>query len=130
MSNPDDPRSWIDKAHGDLRCIRNNLGCDIVPWDIIAYHSQQAAEKALKAILAGKGVQIPHTHDLGRLLGDSMRADVQVQHLAEDCDLLTPYAVASRYPGDEPDIDEVRAREAHEAAERIVDAVIRILQLE
>ena len=44
MYNPDDPWAWVAKAENDLLNIRNNLGCERIPWDTICFHAQQAAE--------------------------------------------------------------------------------------
>lgn len=129
MPNPDDPRAWIAKAGSDLLCINNNLHAPTVPWDAVAYHAQQAAEKMLKACLVHKGIEVPRSHDLGRLLGECLTAGIPLAHLAGDCDLLTPYGVAVRYPGDEPEVIESDARAAVEAAYRIVAATQSIVSM-
>lgn len=36
--------------------------------DVVGFHAQQAVEKAIKAVLAAAGAEIPFTHDLGFLL--------------------------------------------------------------
>src|SRR4051812_20694714 len=123
MSNPDDPWSWLSKAQADFQCIENNIAGKTIPWDTVAFHAQQAAEKMLKALLVSKRIRVPRTHDLGRVLGECLAAGIAVGHLADDCDYLTPFAVGIRYPGDEPDVSEVEAREAVAAAERIAEAV-------
>jgi|GEM_PF-7115413 len=49
MSGEGDPKAWMAKVRSDMLCIENNLAAKHVPWDAVAYHAQQAAEKALKA---------------------------------------------------------------------------------
>ena len=34
----------------------------------LCFDAQQAAEKALKAVLIGRGIEFPYVHDLARLL--------------------------------------------------------------
>lgn len=128
MPNPDDPKAWEAKAANDLLCIDNNLRSSSVPWDIVAYHAQQAAEKMLKACLVHQGIEAPRTHDLGRLLGECLAEGMALVHLADDCDFLTPFAVAIRYPGDLPDVTESDARATVEAAHRIMTATRGVLR--
>src|SRR5436309_7755862 len=47
MSDADHPQAWIEKAESDFLCIENNLAAKRVPWDVVAFHAQQAAEKML-----------------------------------------------------------------------------------
>lgn len=127
MPSPDDPKAWVAKAFNDLLCITNNVHADEVPWDTVAYHAQQAAEKMLKACLVSRGIEVPRTHDLGRLVGECLAAGIPIDAVTQDCDLLTPYGISSRYPGDEPDVLEVEARQAVEAAQRIVAVAMSVL---
>jgi HEPN domain-containing protein len=93
-----------------------------------AYHCQQAAERALKATIAGTGDAIPKTHDLRILLGRSIRIDQSLAVLADACDELTPYATEFRYPGDSPDPSPDQVRCAHALAAHIVAVVARRIQ--
>jgi len=45
-------RQWLRKAGRDMRKADLAIGAPDALWDIAAFHSQQAAEKALKAFLA------------------------------------------------------------------------------
>ena len=62
-------RQWIRRAENDLLNVRNNLAAQEIPWDTICFHSQQAAEKYLKAVLVFYAQPVPRTHDLEHLLG-------------------------------------------------------------
>ena len=64
------------------------------------YHTQQAAEKALKAYLCFSGDIIPRTHDLLRLLMLCSKFDRRMELLYEHCQELNPYATKLRYPND------------------------------
>jgi HEPN domain-containing protein len=72
-------------------------------------HAQQAAEKALKAVLVAYGVDFPPTHNLV-VLRDLAGEVCELPAEAGSLPALSVYAVSSRYPEDaEPvtDKDEV-----------------------
>lgn len=61
-------RSWLVKAHSDLRSARALVALAEPATDTAIYHCQQAAEKALKGYLAFRDQPLERTHDLDRLL--------------------------------------------------------------
>jgi HEPN domain-containing protein len=63
------------------------------------FDAQQAAEKALKAILVQRQVAFPKTHALADLLTLVAKAGIELPADVADATLLTPYAVEARYPG-------------------------------
>ena len=81
---------------------------------------QQAVEKALKALLVSRGVQVPRTHAISALmtmlaeLGFDMPVDL------EEASALTDYAVAARYPGPAEPV----MADDHEKAVAIATAVV------
>jgi HEPN domain-containing protein len=117
------------KAGSDLLCIKNNLAAQEIPWEAIVFHAQQAAEKALKGFLVGRGVKVTHTHDLGRLLDDCIAVGGALSQFSDDCDSLTAYAVQFRYPGDLPDVNRADGEAAVAAAERIFNAVAPLIDV-
>ena len=127
MSNPDDPSSWVAKADNDLLCISNNLNDPHVPWDAICFHSQQAAEKMLKAVLVSRGLVVARTDDLLGLFDECITASAHLPDLRSDCALLTQCAVAFRYPTYASDPHEADGRAAVAAARRIYDAARPLL---
>ena len=127
MNAADDPQAWIYKARQDLLCIDNNIAAAQVPWDAVAFHAQQAGEKALKAILvANKGI-VPRTHDLTLLLGECRALGPPLHGLDNDCQSLSRFAVQFRYPGAPSAVGKAEATEAAAAARRIVDAVVGVI---
>lgn len=66
---------------------------------IIGFHCQQAVEKALKAVLANRGMDFPFTHNLGLLIQLCEDAGLALPEALADVDRLTPFAVQSRYSG-------------------------------
>lgn len=119
MSGPTDTAAWIKKAERDLAASRT-LGAAIDPsWDIVVFHAQQSAEKYLKALLVSRGIQPPKTHDLTKLLALCAERAIDLVAFTDDCAFLSPLAVLSRYPGDEPET----AREDAERCIRIAEGI-------
>jgi len=65
--------------------------------DAACFHAQQAAEKYLKAYLADRDRDIPHTHTLYKLLSHCGEVDPDFKQLTEAAEILTPFAVEARY---------------------------------
>lgn len=64
---------------------------------VLGFHAQQAVEKALKAVLAARGLDFPWTHDLQLLLTRLGAAGIEVPDAATNARRLTPWAVEFRY---------------------------------
>jgi len=92
------PHEWLKHAQSDIRLAHLALDAEILP-EQICFHAQQAAEKALKAVLLHKRVDFPFTHDLDELVEVSLNAGITVPVELHDIGSLTPYAVQARYPG-------------------------------
>ena len=89
---------WPTVAKGDLVIARHPRDPE-VPWELLAFHAQQAAEKALKAVLVHRGIRPPRTHDLDEILGVYRQRGVRGPPNAGQLPRLTPWAVEARYPG-------------------------------
>ena len=63
---PDDPREWLNRARSNLAKAKTRI-VDVY-WEDLCFDAQQAAEKAIKAVLIHHGVEFPYVHDLNRLL--------------------------------------------------------------
>lgn len=127
MPAKSDADAWIAKAGNALLCVRNNLASAEVPTDAVCFHSQQAAEKAVKALIAARRLVPQRTHDLTTLLNDAHAAGWPVDPLREPCEVVNPHSVAARYPGVqlEPTHDEARTCAA--AEEEVVRMVKSML---
>jgi HEPN domain-containing protein len=82
--------------------------------------AQQAAEKAIKAVLVAADVDFPRTHDLERLLALLPRG-TRLQAAELDLAGLSGWSVAGRYPGNLPDATFEDAEEAVAVAATIVE---------
>jgi HEPN domain-containing protein len=95
--------------------------------DVVVYHCQQAAEKALKAYLAYRDVIFQKTHNLNRLLELCLPFDPCFQELWEMAEVLTPYVVAFRYPGSAIESEKQEAEQAIEMAKSFLTLVLSAL---
>lgn len=121
----DDSQEWIAYAERDLHSAEFLMGMYPCPFEIICYHCQQAAEKALKAVLVEERRPIPKTHDLLRLLADFSMETTMIHRY---CGELSNYAVVTRYPYHyEQAIDENRTKRALWAANEVLQFCRKIL---
>jgi HEPN domain-containing protein len=104
----DDPLAWVEKAEEDWIAANTLLKRKKPFTSIICFHLQQSAEKYLKAILVLKGSAFPKTHDLTALSKMCEENGVLVGMDDDNLDILSGYAVATRYPGAEPPLNDTR----------------------
>ena len=123
---PGSPADWLRYAYSDLELARVRRPSKVL-FEGLCFHAQQAAEKALKAILIAKSVPPPKTHNIRTLL-DLLPQEVTVPEEIEDAASLTDYAVTNCYPGDFESVDEEEYKEAVRLAETVVLWAERIIQ--
>jgi HEPN domain-containing protein len=121
-------RAWFEKAEHDLLNAEVMLGSGRGAYDTICFHAQQGAEKYLKGFLVQHSREVDKTHDLGRLLGECGGLDPSFAALGRACNILTGYAIQTRYPGD-MDYSRDLAAEALDLARRIRDFVLARIPL-
>ena len=92
--------SWLTKSGNDLRSARLLGAVDDGLLDTAIYHCQQAAEKAVKAYLVGRGVTPEKTHDIRNLTLQAAAFEPRFNELLAKAAALTPYAWEFRYPND------------------------------
>jgi HEPN domain-containing protein len=102
---------WIGRARSDLILAQMADDERILP-EILAFHAQQAAEKAFKALLIHDQIEFPRTHVIALLVNLCGQAGYQVPEKLLDALVLTRYAVATRYPSEEEPVTRDQAREA------------------
>ncbi|MBI2140736.1 HEPN domain-containing protein [Candidatus Woesearchaeota archaeon] len=88
----DEHINWMKQARDDLQKARDNLKTDHL--DGSAFFSQQAAEKALKAVSIKKMGEFPKIHDLVAL----SRMVSAPEEIIEKCKVINPYYTETRYP--------------------------------
>ena len=122
-------REWYNMAAMDLG-VASHLDATYhpKPLEIICYHCQQAAEKAIKALIVYYGTEggMPKLHDLSFLL-NQIKNKVYIEDRYYDyADALTPYGVSVRYPN-ELFLEERHAKEALEFSSNIFNWVKSIV---
>lgn len=118
---------WLAKADEDLAAARLILGGSLRSWDTSSFHSQQAAEKALKALLIRHQINFPRSHDIGEILQLAEPRAPGISTELATAETLTPYAVEARYPGHDP-VTHAEAAHHVDLAERALTYVRRHLE--
>jgi HEPN domain-containing protein len=121
--------AWLKKALSDLTSAKM-LASNEETLDTAAYHTQQCAEKALKAYLVFKKQSVPRTHDLEKLLELCSRHDASFKTLLSHATDLLPYAVYSRYPDDYFYIDQEEVLMAIKKADEFFKFVKKRITIE
>lgn len=108
-------RDWLRHARNDLALARSGKTRTVL-YEHLCFHAQQAAEKALKAVLVANRIAAAKTHDMAFLL-DALPASVAVPPSLIELPLLNRYAVQHRYPGEAPRVTRKDLAEALRMAE-------------
>lgn len=117
----DDPVEWLNRALSNLKRARADARLEGVYWEDLCFDAQQAAEKAIKAVLLHYKIDFPYVHDLARLLTILSENDVDVPEDVKTAETMTPYATTIRYPMPYESITEEQYREAVEMAKTVVE---------
>lgn len=121
-------RQWMDYAEEDLRlaeyALQMGSGC---PCRLIAYHAQQCVEKYLKAFLVYQRQDFPYTHNISALL-ELCRNHADWTDLLQAAEILTVYAVTTRYPGEDEPVSLDEARQAVDIAAKAKNTLQTLLQ--
>ncbi|MBI5091146.1 MAG: HEPN domain-containing protein [Candidatus Hydrogenedentes bacterium] len=111
---------WLIKANNDLRTAKTMLAVPEPPLDTVCFHSQQCAEKALKAYLVEKDEHVERTHSLPKLVDTCGRYDAAFETFAVTAPEVTVYAVTGRYPDDWIELGPEEAQKAIVYAEQVL----------
>jgi HEPN domain-containing protein len=126
---PESPQAWLERARSDLALARAALRLPDVLLEDACFHTQQCAEKALKALLVQRDIPFPRTHVVETLLDLLEASGVTVPADVDEALVLTQYAVQTRYPGDWESVTPEEARFALEVANRVLAWVERQVEV-
>ncbi len=93
---------WFGLADADLvvaRWIATNPLATAELLGLGCFHGQQAAEKAIKGVLAALDLPQPYSHDLQALLKPCVAVMSLDELVLTAADALADYGVGPRYPG-------------------------------
>lgn len=114
----EDPREWLNRAMSDLTLAK--VRGEHVYLEDLCFHTQQAVEKAVKALLIKRKVDFPYVHNIARLLRLLEQAGQRIPPSIREAAKLTKFAVVTRYPGTAPAISQKEYEEAVRIAKRVV----------
>ena len=97
MTSLDHARALLARACDDLYVVRHLRSEPDAPGWVLGFHAQQAVEKALKSVLASRGIEYPRTHNLVMLVELVRRAQIVVPPDAAALGLLVPFGVLLGY---------------------------------
>lgn len=113
----------LRRAKGDLQACRALADDTDIDDNIVGFHAQQAAEKALKVVLVLQGADLPLSHDLKFLVRQVRESGVEPPGELSDAQWLTPWAAELRY--DEPiALDRAAALAVAESAVSWADSLL------
>ena len=116
---PDNPSECLSRAKSNMIMAKNRVAG--VYLEDLCFDAQQAAEKAIKAVLIQLKVEYPYVHDLAELLTLVEKAGKGVPAPVKQASRLTRYAVVVRYPS----AFEPITKEEYQLALTIADATVR-----
>lgn len=117
---------WIKKADLDFKTVVR-LSAETEFRDIVVFHSQQAVEKYLKALLTRHQIEFPKTHVIRRLLILLEPVNPAMVSALDEANWLSPFGAEIRYPGERSEAlsgEEIRAQQL---AQQVRDAVMAVL---
>ncbi|MGL1892245.1 MAG: HEPN domain-containing protein [Spirochaetaceae bacterium] len=119
MDKSIDPKEWLNRAYGCLLRARKPIE-EGMYYEDFCYDCQQAAEKALKALIVRLGLDLHRTHSFRKLLNELTKRIIIPESIF-DVLKIEVYAVTTRYPDDFIEVSENEYREALEIAQRVYD---------
>ena len=117
-------REWFSKAALDIRSAEHALTAFPPLLGDVAYHCQQATEKALKGFLVWHNIPFRKTHSLEEIGEQCIGQDETFRKMIDRAAPLTEYAWLFRYPGEPTEPSKEEAEEALSVAREVFDAVL------
>ncbi len=120
------PQEWLRRAKGNLARAKQPKPEEAF-WEDLCFDAQQAAEKAVKAVLVFYQISFPKTHDITELLVLLDRSGHEPPNEIWEAGRLSNYAVQTRYPGIAQPVTEEEYHQAIALAEQAIKWAEEIL---
>lgn len=116
IGTPDD---WLKRARSNLAIAKQPRTEEMFLEDF-CFELQQAAEKALKAVLLSREIKFRFVHDLAELLTLLDKNGIYLPEKIREAAELTDYSVEARYPGPFEPVTEIEFQSALKVAETVL----------
>lgn len=113
------PEEWLKRAKSNLVRAKQPKP-DEAFWEDYCFDAQQAAEKALKALLIHYNISFRFVHDIAELLTTLEQSDISLPEKIRSSAELSDYAVEARYPSPMEPVTEDEYCEALKIAEDVL----------
>ena len=117
-------RAWFRKAREDLPAAELDLGATPPLLADVLFHSQQAAEKAIKGFLVWHDRSLRKRHDLRPIGEAAVAIDASLAPVVHRALPLTSYAAAFRYPASPSEPTVAEAKQVLEVARKVYEATL------
>ncbi len=114
----DSAARWLEHAKSDLALASIDPPPGVL-YELLCFHAQQAAEKAMKAVLIHFGIDFPYTHNLQRLI-ELLPAQMRAARPIAQAAALNAYAAQTRYPGETEPVTQEEYEEALKLASEVL----------
>ncbi len=118
--DPTDPQTWLLYAKSNLNLAEKGGKLRGVRFEDLCFNAQQAVEKALKAVCLANDLEFPKTHSIVRLIDILETAKIKLPNYVRESDMLTQFAVETRYPGVNEKITKEEYKDAITISARVV----------
>lgn len=98
--------------------LKNDVNWNVDP-QTICFHAQQGVEKAIKAVLVSRNLEVGRTHDLNKLFYQIEKLSLDFPISLEKLSKLNPYAVTVRY--DDLEVDTITIDEAEIVLNTVIE---------
>ena len=120
-------REWLRRAYGNLVRAQTGKITEDFLYEDLCFDAQQAVEKSLKSLLIHHDIEVKKTHSISYLLTLLEDAIGEIPENVCDAEILTEYAVTTRYPGDWAPVGENEYHNVIELAKKTYEWVLQNL---
>lgn len=114
-------KEWLSRAESNFEIAKAGKRISKkVSYDDLCFECQQAAEKAIKAILIFYDLPFLKKHDIDYLLDLAKEAKVDVPPAIKETSFLSEYATDTRYPGNYDPANNKEYKTALRAAQKVL----------